>query len=74
MPKQYANIARFKRIEAALRKVTVSCSEVTEEIDKAMKGKRTEKEKEALDKIRNECLVLKQKGRDLLHDLYGCVE
>lgn len=74
MTKIYAEIPKFKRIEASLRATTVSYRKVMDEIDKASSGQRTDEERKLLQKIRQECLELQQKTRDLITNLYIGVE
>jgi hypothetical protein len=45
-----------------------------DEIDKASSGQRTDEERKLLQKIRQECLELQQKTRDLITNLYIGVE
>jgi hypothetical protein len=74
MPKVYAEIPKFKRIEAALRKIALSCYDAKIEIDTALNAKRSKQEKELLSNIQNQCLELRDQVRALISKLYSGVE
>ena len=74
MPRVYASIPKFKRIEASLRGTIIAYGKVINEVNTALMGPRADEEIILLNSISKECSELQQKSRDLLKQLYREVD
>lgn len=74
MPKIYSSIAKFKRIEVAIRQARNEHSNVIAEIDKALASKRTSEEIILLNSIRQESVELQKQTVKVLEFLYDGLE
>ena len=66
MARIYADIPKFKRVEAALRGVAVGEKGVIAEIDRALSAQRTKGEREVLNRLRDRCSSMLQDCINLL--------
>jgi len=74
MAKIYTTIPKFKRIELSLRETIIAHRKVIDEIDKALSSNRTDEERKLLHTIRQECLELQKKSRELHANFYVSIE
>ena len=66
MARIYADIPKFKRIEAALREVAGAQQRAIADLDKALSARRTEQEAGTLGQLRERCRTMRQESIDLL--------
>ena len=61
---------KFKRVEVTIRQTLQNFTKATIEIDKALQGKRTSKEIELLESIKEDWNNLHKQAQDILMRLY----
>lgn len=74
MTRVYSEIPKFKRVEASLREATNAYRRVIAEIDKALAGRRTAKETDALVDLRKRCSTFHKESLAVLGGFYDTVE
>jgi hypothetical protein len=65
MAKAYLAISKFKKIEATLRETTNGYRSILEGIDKALAAQRTEAEVAFLQSVRESCVDLHARAKEL---------
>jgi hypothetical protein len=63
-------LSKVKQVETALRKVIVDYGKAVNEIDRALAGRRTQREREALESLKTRCADLRRQTYYVAFRLY----
>lgn len=70
MAKLYADIPKFKKVEAALREAVAGFRPALAEIERALAGRRSSEEEALLKSIRDQTIKAQDHAKQVLHRLY----